>query len=138
MDLATDYGDAISKEAEAWQISGWYATSANAHRSPFLGCNFKYYSEDGFLAGSMAAHVVGEATENGMYCYIKHFDFKKRETNRHVGLCIWASEQAMREIYFMPFEMAVKDGHSTAVMSSYNNLGTTWAGASKALLTGLL
>ena len=38
----------------------------------------------------------------------------------------------------VPFELAVKDGGSTAVMSSYNNLGTTWAGASHALLTDVL
>lgn len=44
----------------------------------------------------------------------------------------------MREIYFMPFEKAVKEGGSTAVMSSYNNIGTTWAGASTALLTNVL
>lgn len=40
--------------------------------------------------------------------------------------CAPADEQAMREIYFVPFEKAVKEGGSTAVMSSYNNIGTTW------------
>lgn len=39
---------------------------------------------------------------------------------------------------FVPFEKAVKEGGSTAVMSSYNNIGTTWAGASTALLTNVL
>lgn len=73
-----------------------------------------------------------------MYCYIKHFALNERETWRHYGLCTWADEQAMREIYFMPFEKAVKEGGSTAVMSSYNNIGTTWAGASTALLTNVL
>ncbi len=50
-------------------------------------------------------------------------------------VCAPGPMQAMREIYFMPFEKAVKEGGSTAVMSSYNNIGTTWAGASTALLT---
>ena len=52
-----------------------------------------------------------------MYCYIKHFALNERETWRHYGLCTWADEQAMREIYFVPFEKAVKEGGSTAVMS---------------------
>ena len=138
VDLADDFGDAISREGKAWGISGWYAPGMNTHRTPFLGRNFEYYSEDGYLAGSMGSHVVASAQANGMYCYMKHFALNERETWRHYGLCTYASEQAMREIYFVPFEMAVKDGGSTAVMSSYNNLGTTWAGASKALLTGVL
>ena len=138
VELAEAFGDAISKEGEAWDISGWYAPGLNTHRTPFLGRNFEYYSEDGFLAGTMAARVVAKAEENGMYCYMKHFALNERETQRHYGLCTWASEQAMRELYFVPFELAVKDGGSTAVMSSYNNLGTTWAGASHALLTDVL
>ena len=69
---------------------------------------------------------------------VKHFALNELELNRHYGLCTWSTEQAMREIYFRPFEAAVKDGHSTGMMSSYNNIGTTWAGASKALLTDVL
>ena len=137
-DLASQFGDAISQEGKAWDISGWYAPGANTHRNPFTGRNFEYYSEDGFLAGSMAASTVSAAEANGMYCYIKHFALNERETWRHYGLCTWSNEQAMRELYFVPFEMAVKEGGTTAIMSSYNNLGTTWAGASSALLTDLL
>ena len=29
-----------------------------------------------------------------------------------------------------PFEMAVKEGKTTAMMSSFNRLGTIWAGGS--------
>ena len=138
VDLASEFGDAISQEGKAWNISGWYAPGANTHRNAFAGRNFEYYSEDGFLSGSMSAATVGAAEKNGMYCYIKHFALNERETWRHYGLCTWADEQAMREIYFVPFEKAVKEGGSTAVMSSYNNIGTTWAGASTALLTNVL
>lgn len=136
--LATAYGDSISREGEAWGISGWYAPGCNTHRTPFLGRNFEYFSEDGYLAGVMAAHIIQKAEENGMYCYMKHFALNERETWRHYGLCTFANEQSMRELYFVPFEMGIKNGGSTAIMSSYNNLGTTWAGASTALLTNVL
>lgn len=136
--IAEKFGDAISKEGEAWAISGWYAPGANMHRNPFTGRNFEYYSEDAYLAGTMATAAVSKAQENGMYCYMKHFALNERETYRHSGLCTWANEQSMREIYLKPFEMAVKDGGLTAMMSSYNNLGVTWAGESKALLTHVL
>ena len=136
--LGTAFGDAISKEGDAWKVSGWYAPGANIHRNPFLGRNFEYYSEDGELSAAMCGAVVGAAQDNGMYCYVKHFALNELELNRHYGLCTWSTEQAMREIYFRPFEAAVKDGNSTGMMSSYNNIGTTWAGASKALLTDVL
>ena len=138
VELASEFGDAISREADAWNISGWYAPGANLHRSPFTGRNFEYYSEDPVLSGAMSSSVVGAATDNGLICYIKHFALNERETQRHYGLCTWASEQAMRELYLVPFEAAVKDGGSLGIMSAYNNLGTTWAGASSALLVDVL
>ena len=72
-------------------------------------------------------------------CYIKHFALNERETWRHYGLCTWADEQAMREnLLRAVLKKAVKEGGSTAVMSSYNNIGNSWAGASTALLTNVL
>ncbi|ETY70410.1 glycoside hydrolase family 3 N-terminal domain-containing protein [Bifidobacterium moukalabense] len=137
-DVAKDFAESIAKEARAWHISGWYAPGANIHRNAFAGRNFEYYSEDPLLSGAMAATVTSNVTKNGIYAYLKHFALNEQETQRHYGLCTWASEQAMREIYFKPFEMSVKQGSATAIMSSYNNIGTTWAGASSALLTATL
>lgn len=119
--------------------SGWYAPAMNIHRSQFGGRNFEYYSEDGYLSGIMASNVVKGANEFGVYTYAKHFALNDQETNRDdTGLITWCNEQAMREIYFAPFEMCVKDGGTTAMMSSFNRIGTTWAGGSYALLTELL
>lgn len=137
-DLATKFGDAISKEGQAWNVSGWYAPGANIHRTPFDGRNFEYYSEDPFISGVMMTNTVQAVQNNGMYAYMKHFVLNETETNRHYGLCTWVSEQSLREIYAKPFEMAVKDADATAMMSAYNNIGTTWAGASKALLQDML
>ena len=46
-------------------------------------------------------------------------------------LCTWTNEQAMREIYLKPFEMSVKEGGAQAVMSSFNYIGYTYAGAAQ-------
>ena len=40
VDLASEFGDAISQEGKAWNISGWYAPGANTHRNAFAGRNF--------------------------------------------------------------------------------------------------
>ncbi|MCK9289590.1 MAG: glycoside hydrolase family 3 C-terminal domain-containing protein [Acholeplasmataceae bacterium] len=119
--------------------SGWYAPAVNIHRSQFGGRNFEYYSEDPLLSGKMGANVILGAKSKGVYTYLKHFALNDQETNRDTtGLITWANEQAMREIYFLPFEIAVKEGKTTAMMSAFNRIGTVWAGGSYPLLTQLL
>ena len=44
----------------------------------------------------------------------------------------------MREIYLRPFELAVKEGGTRAVMSSFNRIGTRWTGGDHILLTQIL
>lgn len=137
-DIALQFGETIGKMADEMGVSGWYAPAMNIHRSAFAGRNFEYYSEDGFLSGSIAAQAVIGAEKHGVYAYIKHFALNDQETNRLSMLCTWSSEQAIREIYLKPFEMAVKDGGAKAVMSSFNYIGTTYAGASDELLNTVL
>ena len=137
-DLAQSYGSCIGKMAAEMDVSGWYAPSMNMHRSAFAGRNFEYYSEDGFLSGMMAASVVQGAAEHGVYSYIKHFAMNDFETDRWYKDSVWANEQSIREIYLKPFELAVKKGGATAVMSSYNYIGTVWAGACAPMLQNVL
>jgi beta-glucosidase len=44
----------------------------------------------------------------------------------------------MREIYFKPFEMSVKESDCKAVMSSFNYIGNRWAGGSSSLCQTVL
>ena len=146
VELAELMGEAVGNESLAGNergdgrtYSGWYAPAVNIHRSPFGGRDWEYYSEDGLLAGRIAAGVIRGAKEKGVYTYIKHFALNEQETNRDTtGLITWANEQAMREIYLKPFEIAVKEGGSSAMMSSFNRIGTVWAGGSYELLTEIL
>lgn len=129
VDLAHAFGASIGKMADEMNVSGWYAPAMNIHRSAFAGRNFEYYSEDGVISGKMAANAVAGAETYGVYSYIKHFALNDQETNRCNMLCTWSTEQAIREIYLKPFELAVKEGGADAVMSSFNYIGVTWAGA---------
>lgn len=137
-DIAYLMGTSAANEAVSYGYAGWYAPSMNTHRVPFNGRNFEYYSEDGVLSASAAANVVKGATDNGIMCFMKHFAINDRETGCRSQLFTWVSEQAMREIYLRPFEAAVKEGGTLAAMSSFNYIGTTWAGGSSALLKDLL
>lgn len=137
-DIAKAFGESIGAMADEMDVSGWYAPAMNTHRSAFGGRNFEYYSEDGLLGGKMAASALKGAEEHGVYGYIKHFALNDQETNRLSMLCTWSEEQAIREIYLKPFEIAVKEGGAKAVMSSFNYMGTEYAGASSALLKTVL
>ena len=137
VDLARQYGESIGKEANANGFNGWYAPGVNIHRNPFEGRTFEYFSEDPLLTGKIGAAMVRGARYYGVYAYVKHFAVNEQDTYRD-GLNTWLSEQALREIYLKPFEICVKEGHALGIMSSFNRIGSTWAGASYELLTEVL
>ena len=146
LELATKEAHAIGNESLVGNIGGdglpypgWYAPAVNLHRSPFSGRNTEYYSEDPFISGKFAAQVIKGVQEKGVYCNVKHFAVNDQETNRSAkGLATWLDEQALRELYLKPFEMAVKEGKSHGLMTSFNRIGTEWAGGSYRLVTTIL
>ena len=144
--LADKQGNAIGNECligdekhGSVSYPGWYAPAVNIHRSPFSGRNTEYYSEDSFINGKFGGRVIKSVQEKGVYANIKHFALNDQETNRDGnGIATWCDEQAMREIYFKAFEIAVKEGESHGLMTSFNRIGTEWAGGSYRLVTTIL
>ena len=136
-DMAYLLGYSLGKEGAAMGMSGWYAPGLNLHRAAAGGRNFEYYSEDPLISGYMAAGSIKGAAEFGIYTYIKHYALNDQETERRT-IQVWANEQSMRELYLRAFEIAVKEGGSVGIMSSFNFIGTTWAGGSHALMTEIL
>ncbi len=146
-DLIGRMGEAVGDEAAYGNerakpyvpYSGWYAPGINLHRSPFGGRNFEYFSEDPFLSGMLAAAEIKGAKSRGLVTYMKHFALNDQESFRDKnGLCTWATEQAIRELYLRPFEIAVKDGGANGIMTSFNRIGTKWTGGDYRLLTEVL
>lgn len=136
-ELAEEMGLALGSEAAEYGIAGLYGPAMNTHRSSFGGRNYEYYSEDGVLGGKISAAFVRGANEAGIYCYMKHFAMDEQETER-LDISIWCNEQAMRELYFKPFELCAKEGGVTAVMASDSFIGGTWAGERKELMNTVL
>lgn len=142
-------GEAVAAEANATNVSGWYAPGANIHRSPFSGRNPEYYSEDAFLSGSMCAAEVNGALSKGLYVYVKHFAFNDSEANRTSKQNCYMTEQTAREIYLKPYEMAIKNDSydaegnrvtygATGLMASYMWVNETWVGADSGLMLDIL
>lgn len=118
-------------------LAGWYGPAMNIHRSHFLGRTFEYYSEDGILGGYMGAAVVGGAQSKGLNCWIKHFVLNDQEIYRK-GINTYCTEQAFREIYCKPFQMAIQEGNATAIMTSFNRIGQVAAAVNYNLITKLV
>ena len=136
-ELVEEFGRVFAQEGLAYGFTGLYAPGVNIHRTPFSGRNFEYFSEDGLLSGKLASAEVQGAASQGVTMFVKHFALNDQDENR-ITLSVWANEQSIRELYLRPFEIAVKEGHTRGIMSAYVHLGSTWAGASRALLTDVL
>lgn len=136
-ELALEFGKCIGEDGLSVNVQGWYAPGAGTHRTPLGGRNFEYYSEDTYLAGSMCANEVAGAQSKGMYCYLKHLVLNDQEQRRY-GISTFTTEQALRELYLTPFEMAVKDADCHGMMAAFNGIGGIWCGASKELITNVL
>ena len=156
-DLMRQMGRAIGEESLHFGFTGWYAPAVNTHRSAFGGRVYEYFSEDGLLAGKLAAAQIGGAGDKGVISYLKHFALNEQETNRAGNLATWATEQTVREIYLRPFQIALQDARSdvryldesgaaqqrtictgTGVMAAQSNVGCVTGCAHHGLLTSVL
>ena len=136
-DLYRKEGEAIGKEAAALGVSVVLGPGCNIKRNPLGGRNFEYISEDPYVAGKMAASFVEGVESTGVGTSLKHFAVNSQEYKRMNGDSR-LDERAYREIYLAPFEIAVKEGHPSTVMCSYNKINGTHASDNKDLLTDVL
>ena len=111
--LMYKFGCMVGQEAMLTGTNGWYAPGLNTHRSPFGGRVAEYFSEDGVLAGYLGAQVISGAGDAGLFCAVKHLVLMETEGHRNPHTSVWLSEQALREIYLKPFELALKNARKT-------------------------
>ncbi len=111
-------------------------------------------SEDPLLAGLFGARVVSGAGDAGLSCAVKHLGPMDTEAHRNPHTTVWLTEQALREIYLRPFELALKNAEKTVafvdeggrltrrvmgagdfIMVGDCAVGSEWTAASYPLLT---
>ena len=124
-------------ELFAYNVDALLGPGMNIHRHPLCGRNFEYFSEDPLLSGKMAAAQSRGIAKSGCTTTIKHFLCNNQEFGRSTCNAI-VSERALREIYLKGFEIAVKEGNATAIMTSYNPVNGYWSASNYDLTTTVL
>lgn len=135
--LLYQIGMAGGTEIKENNIAIWLMPGMNIHRSPLCGRNFEYYSEDPYLAGTMAAAVVNGAQSMKIACSVKHFACNNKEVNR-LFCDSRVSERALREIYLKAFEICVKTAQPWTLMTCYNKMNGLYPSENRDLLMGIL
>ena len=117
-ELAALQGKALGNDCIEQNVDTLLGPGVNIKRDPLNGRNFEYYSEDPYLAGTMAREYISGVQSMHVGTCIKHFCCNNMEFSRH-----WASmevdERTLREIYLKPFEIAC-EAKPWSLMCSYN------------------
>jgi beta-glucosidase len=135
--LLEEVGQLLGEEARTKGSRVLLAPTINLHRHPLGGRGFECYSEDPLLSGRIAAGLVRGVQSRGVAATAKHLVANEAEFERTTINSV-VDERSLRELYLVPFEIAVREAGVMAVMTSYNRVNGTWCSEDAALLTGWL
>ncbi|MEX5294107.1 glycoside hydrolase family 3 C-terminal domain-containing protein [Kocuria sp. CPCC 205268] len=119
--IAEEVGRMLSEEAQRQHIHVVLGPTINLHRTPLGGRLFEAYSEDPYLTGRTASACVRGMQGSGTAACLKHLVANESETLRNF-MDSRLSETALRELYLLPFEMAVQDAGAWSMMAAYNDV----------------
>ncbi|WP_058306118.1 beta-glucosidase family protein [Gracilibacillus massiliensis] len=137
VELGEKVGEYLGEEAIEQNVNVLLGPGINMKRNPLCGRNFEYFSEDPYLTGKMAAGYIRGIQSFGVSACVKHFAVNNQEEKR-MTIDTIVDERALREIYLTAFEIAVKEGNTKAIMSSYNKLNGTYTNENTHLMQDIL
>ncbi len=135
--LVREMGVVLGEEAKTKHCHVLLGPTVNMHRSPLGGRHFECYSEDPTLTARIAVAFVEGVQSEGVGACIKHYVANDSEFERHT-ISSEVDERALREIYLVPFEAAVKEASVWSVMAAYNQVGGVHCTDHDALVNGVL
>ena len=136
-DLVEQLGALVGRQARQRGCRVLLAPTMNLHRSPLAGRNFECYSEDPLLSGRQAAAYIRGVQSQGVIATAKHFVGNDAEFERNTIDSV-IDGRALRELYLVPFELAVREGGALAIMTAYNRVNGRWVTERADLLRDLV
>lgn len=141
-ELIEQVGRVIGRHMALLGVRQALAPLADVARDPRWGRVEETYGEEPYLVGSMAAAYVrglqNADPDSPLVATVKHFlgyaatDGGRNTDAAHIG------PRELREVYAVPFAMAIHLGGARGIMPAYNTIDQDPVSGSKELLTGLL
>src|SRR6266699_3493251 len=136
-DLVERVGLALAHEAKTKGAQVLLGPTVNIQRSPLGGRNFECFSEDPYLSARLAVAYINGLQGEGVGASIKHYVCNDQEFKR-TSISSEVRERALREIYLLPFQVAVREANPWSIMAAYNYVNGIAASENPYLLTEIL
>jgi beta-glucosidase len=147
--FARRVGGAIADEVKHKGNDLVHAPTVDLMRTPLAGRVFETYGEDPLLSSRLAVDWIRGAQAQGIIANVKHFAPNSQEGTQGAPpltgtqgsrflINAIIDQRTLREIYFPPFEAAVKEANVGAVMCAYGSLNGHFACESDYLLKRIL
>ena len=120
LETVKTYAECVADDCLDYGADIILGPGVNIKRSPLCGRNFEYFSEDPYLAGTLAKQYISALQSEGAGACVKHFCCNNLEYNR-LQQSSEVDERTLREIYYKPFEIAL-EAKPVSLMSSYNRI----------------
>ncbi|RDW78721.1 beta-glucosidase H [Aspergillus mulundensis] len=136
-ELLHKVGQLMGEEAIAKGAHVILGPTINTQRSPLGGRGFESFAEDGVLSGQLAGHYSKGVQEKGVAACLKHFVCNDQEHER-LAVDSIVTDRATREIYLLPFHIAMRICKTATVMTAYNKINGTHVSENKKYITDIL
>lgn len=130
-------GQLLAAECKAKGASVLLAPTVNIQRAPVGGRGYESFSEDPVVTGLAASSVINGLQDSKVQACIKHFVCNDMEHERN-SMSSDVPPRALREIYLMPFQIAIRDSNPGAIMTAYNSVNGVHVSNSHFLLDTIL
>ena len=129
-DLAYAKGKAQADEAFRAGKNVLLAPGLSSSREPLAGRTPEYLGEDSLLGGTLAASMI-DGMQRGnrdqpVMAVVKHYVANEQELDRQTSSSN-IDGRTLREVYDLPFAIAVDKSHPGGIMCSYNQINGAYA-----------
>ncbi|PCG88799.1 Glycoside hydrolase family 3 [Penicillium occitanis (nom. inval.)] len=121
VELLEQIGGLLGDEARSKGVHVLLGPTINIQRSPLGGRGFESFSEDGLLSGILAGHYCKGVQSKGVGATLKHFVCNDQEHER-MAVDTIVTARALREIYLLPFQHALRICQTACFMTAYNKI----------------
>lgn len=141
-DLVRDMTVRIRRQALTLGIRQGLSPVADVIRDQRWGRNEECVSEDPTLVGAMVTAYVqglqGDDWHTGVMATLKHFAGYSGSNGGRNFAPLQAGERQLREVFFPPFERAVREGRAAGVMNGYHEIDGVPCASNRWLLSTVL